>query len=174
MSFLAIFGSGKLEQKKLGSARIFASHYQLLICDDPSYRFPDDENWQTREKQLYAGNPRHRMIGTEADLNDHWVELWIAPDPPIAAEWDRVICVDFECQTKNVFVMSVIDNKPPIKSRLTNGNYSLFMATQNLGVDPVDIDTISLQTLETSLKKAEWHKLILVPRSHSRTGIIAP
>jgi len=65
-----------MEDQLLGAARVFASHYQIVVCDDPARTITDDENWD-REKaaQGFAGAPTFRMVGTDADLNDHWVEL---------------------------------------------------------------------------------------------------
>jgi hypothetical protein len=67
----------------LGAARIFAIHYQLGVCDDPSRPLADEENW-TRGRMLQgiAGAPAFRMVGTEADLNDPWIELYASDQPP--------------------------------------------------------------------------------------------
>jgi hypothetical protein len=68
----------------LGTAQIFAIHYQLVVCDDPSRPLADEENW-TREKMVqgFAGAPAFfRMVGTDADLNDHWIGLYASDQPP--------------------------------------------------------------------------------------------
>lgn len=43
----------------LGAARVFASHYQIVICDDPSRPLTDEENWSRKKSsQGFAGSPR--------------------------------------------------------------------------------------------------------------------
>jgi hypothetical protein len=145
----------------LGAARIFASHYQLVICDDPSRPLADEENW-TREKTLqgFAGAPAFRMVGTEADLNDHWVELYHSDQPPRFDEWQRVTCVHFRCSSREVYVMSVVDQQAPIAANVASGDYGVYVAGQNLGIDQrCKGETVRLIDEELAARKdLEWYR----------------
>jgi Competence protein J (ComJ) len=136
----------------LGKARIFASHYQFVVCDDPA-GFSDDENW-TDEKVArgFAGSARFRMIGTTADLNDHWIELVATDTPPSAHDWQRITCAPFRCETGQVHVMSIIDAEPAMSAAIGAGDYTLYAAAQNMGVDPDDRG-----------EGGEWYRVFLVP-----------
>jgi hypothetical protein len=84
------------------------------VCTDID-AFDENANWtKDSVKQGYAGTDTFRMIGTDADLNDHWVEAKLSSEPPPLADWHRVTCVSLENRTGQVHVMSVIDDVPPI------------------------------------------------------------
>ena len=76
--------------KTTAAARLFASHYQILVTDDPRRSFPDEATWDEEAmKRGYAGDARSRVFGTEADRNDHWVEVIICDASPVFADWER-------------------------------------------------------------------------------------
>jgi hypothetical protein len=157
----------------LGAARIFASHYQIVVCDNPSRPLADGENW-TREKSLqgFAGAPSFRMVGTEADLNDHWVELYASDQPPLFDEWQRVTGVHFRCSTGEIHVMSVVDQEAPIAAVIPKGNYAAYIAGQNLGIDLQSKgEKVRLTDEELAVRKdLEWYSIFLVPGIPSRIG----
>jgi hypothetical protein len=74
-----------MEEQLLGATRVFANHDQLAICDDPTRTVGDDENWND-EKVVrgFASSPTFRLVGAEAELNDHGVEL-------VPASWPAAI-----------------------------------------------------------------------------------
>jgi hypothetical protein len=103
----------------LGAARLFASYYQIVICDDPTRIVSDDENWSDKKMECgFAGSANFRLIGTEADLNVHWIELFASDEPPRIEDWQRVTCTHFRSSNGKVHVMSVIDNDPPISAEI--------------------------------------------------------
>jgi hypothetical protein len=118
-----------MAEVSLGAARIFASHYQIVVCDDPWRPLADEENWTPENfLQGFAGAPSFRMVGTEADRNDHWIELYASDQPPLLDEWQRVTCVHFRCSTGKVYVMSVIDQEAPVTADIPEGNYAVYVA----------------------------------------------
>ena len=157
----------------LGAARLFADHYQIIVCDDPSRPMTDEESW-TDEKvaQGFAGAPPFRMIKTEADLNDHWVELYASDQAPHFDDWQRVTCVHFRSSTGKVHVMSLIDQVPPISAEIARGDYAVYVAGQNLGIDQRSLgEDKRLSHAEIAARKdLEWYRIFLVPGSPSREG----
>lgn len=162
-----------MAQDLLAAARIFASNYQLVVCDDPSRPLADDENW-TREKSPlgFAGAPTFRMVGTEADRNDHWIELYASDKPPRLDEWQRVTCVHFRCLSGTAYVMSVIDQQAPIAANVASGEYAVYVAGQNLGIDQSSKgETVRLTDEELAARKdLEWYRIFLVPGVPGRVG----
>jgi hypothetical protein len=157
----------------LGAARLFASHYQIVVCDDPSRSMTQEENWNAEKvAQGFAGTPCFRMIGTEADLNDHWIELHAADEAPKFDNWQRVTCVHFRSSTGKVHVMSVIDHVPAISAEIARGNYSAYVAGQNLGIDLLSLgEDKRLSDAElASRKDVEWYGIFLVPGLPDREG----
>jgi hypothetical protein len=155
----------------LGAARLFASHYQFVICDDPSRMVADEENWSTSSRG-FAGRPQFRMIGTEADLNDHWVELCLSELSPSLDERERVICVHFRSEKGAVHLMSVVDAVPPITAAIVPGDYAAYVAGQNLGIDQLALgETAELSDAELAARKdLEWYRIFLVPGISAREG----
>jgi len=155
-----------MTQRLLGAARVFASHYQIVVCDNPRRPLGADENWDDEKtKQGFAGAPTFRMIGTQSDLNDHWVELVSSDQPPSPAEWQRITCVHFHSGSGRVHVMSVIDNDAVISADVERGDYAIYVAGQNLGIDQLSLgETAKLSDAELAERKdIEWYRLFLVP-----------
>lgn len=154
------------------AARIFASHYQLVICDDPA-AVTEAPNWTDGDVERgFAGNSHFRMVGTEADLNDHWVEVQRADAPPELEPWDRVTCVSLECATGRIHVMSVIDDEPTITLDVPKGTYSVYVAACNLGVDQNSLGEDAELTDEqlASRKDLEWYRIFIVRGTPNRVG----
>jgi hypothetical protein len=154
----------------LGAGRVFASHYQIVICDDLSRPLADEDNW-TPEKG-FAGDPSFRMVGTAADLNDHWIELYVSDQPPLFDEWQRVTCVHFRCSTGRVCVSSVVDQHASITGEIPNGNYAAYVAGQNIGVDLTSKgESVRPGDQELAVRKdLEWYRVFLVPGTPSHVG----
>jgi hypothetical protein len=155
-----------MEDQLLGAARVFASHYQIVVCDDPMRMVSDDENWNDEKvSRGFAGAPAFRMVSTEADMNDHWVEFVATSQPPSFDEWQRITCVYFQCSSGNVYVMSVVDNDPPISASIKPGDYSVYVAAKNLGIDLLSLgEDHQLSDAEIAVRKdIEWYRLFLVP-----------
>jgi hypothetical protein len=162
-----------MENQLLGAARIFASHYQLVVCDDPARPLGEDENWNDEKAARgFAGAPMFRMWGTEADLNDHWVELIAVNQPPSFNEWQRITCVHFRSGTGKVHVMSVVDSDPAISADIAPGDYAVYVAAQNLGVDQLSLgEDFKLTDVEIAARKdLEWYRLFLVPGKPETEG----
>lgn len=154
------------------AARIFASHYQIVICDDPA-AFTEETTWGDDDVERgFAGNPHYRMVGTEADLNDHWVEVQLCADPPPFDPWERVTCVSVLCSTGKLHVMSVIDAEPPITIDVPVGTYSAYVAGCNLGIDQGSLGEEKELTDEqlAQRKDLEWYRVFIVPGEPSQVG----
>jgi hypothetical protein len=162
-----------MAENPLGAARLFASHYQIVVCDDPSRPMTDEENWTDKKvAQGFAGAPPFRMIGTEADLNDHWVELYASDQAPRFDDWQRVTCVHFRSSTGKVHVMSVVDHVPAISAEIAKGDYAVYVAGQNLGIDQLSLgEDKKLSDAEIAARKdVEWYRIFLVSGLPSREG----
>jgi hypothetical protein len=162
-----------MPEVQLGAARLFASHYQIVVCDDPLRSVTEEENWAAaKTRQGFAGAPCFRMIGTEADLNDHWIELYTADEPPRLDDWQRVTCAHFQSSTGEVHIISVIDHVPVISADIAEGDYALYVAGQNLGVDQLRLgEDNRLSDAELAIRKdLEWYRLFLVPGAPAREG----
>ena len=155
-----------MEDRLLGAGRLFASHYQMVVCDDPSATISDDANWsKEKSSRGFAGTPTFRMVGTEADLNDHWVELVTTSKPPSSDEWQRITCVHFSSRNGNIHVMSVVDDRPLLSAEIEPGDYGIYVAAQNLGIDQLSLgENHMLTDSEISVRKdVEWYRLFIVP-----------
>jgi len=162
-----------MEDKQLGAARVFASHYQLVVCDDSTATIGDEENWNAEKvARGFAGAPIFRMVNTEADLNDHWVELVLVDQPPNFDEWQRITCVYFRSTSGRVHVMSVIDSEPIISADIEPGDYAVYFAGQNIGIDQSSLGEATKLTDDeiAARKDIEWYRLFLVPGKPDREG----
>lgn len=157
----------------LGAARLFASHYQFVVCDNPLKLLAEEENWNDEKVERgFAGTPCFRMIGTEADLNDHWIELFVSDEPPSLTDWQRVTCAHFHSPNGKVHVMSIIDQDPPIAAGIRPGDYALYVCGQNIGIDQLSLgEDHQLSDVELAARRdVEWYRIFLVPGEPSREG----
>jgi hypothetical protein len=157
------------------AGRVFASHYQIRICDDPARPIPEEANWnEPSVSRGFAGDPRTRLIGTEADLNDHWVELDVAGSPPNGSDWQRVTVVHFRSETGNLHVMSVVDEQPILSTHVGSGDFSIYVAGRNLGVDVLSLGEPGRLTDEDLAKRKdlEWYRIFVVPGAPQAEGRI--
>ncbi|GAB5387896.1 MAG: hypothetical protein Alpg2KO_08640 [Alphaproteobacteria bacterium] len=160
-------------QKLLAAGRIFASHHQFALCADPTEIIRDEDNWsEAKMAQGFAGSPSFRMIGTEAGLNDHWIELVASHEPPSKDQWQRITAVDFRCATGKAHVMSVMDDTPPISAEIPPGDYIAFIAGQNIGIDQSTLgEDAELTDAELSSRRdLEWYRIYLLRGKAELTG----
>jgi len=154
-----------MTQQFLGAARVFASNYQIVVCDDPSRPLSSHGNWDAAKfKRGFAGVPAFRMIGTEADRNDDGMELRASDQPRSPDEWQRITCVQFHSGSGRIHVMSVIDNNAAISADVERGDYAIYVAGQNLGIDQSSLgEKTKLSDAEIAERKdIEWYRLFLV------------
>jgi hypothetical protein len=158
----------------LGAARLFASHYQIVVCDDSSRPLSDEDNWDdTKIRRGFAGPHNFRMIGTEADLNDHWIELCASDAPPPFDDWERVTCVHFRSATGKVHVTSVVARDPAISADIGIGDYAVYVAGQNLGIDQLRLgEDAQLSDAQLAARSdLEWYRIfVVVPGVPDREG----
>ena len=153
--------------------RIFASHYQVLVCDDPLATLEDDENWNQESTQRgFADNQRSRLFRTEADLNDHWIEIVCATEPPNLDRWDSVMCANFNSTTGLVHIMSVLDDEPVLSIEVERGDYSLYFAGLNIGIDQLSLGEEHELTDEQLAQRMdlERYRVHLVPGHSNKVG----
>jgi hypothetical protein len=160
-------------EKHLGAGRVFASHYQIVVCDDPARGLGDGENWdEAAFEQGFVGGESFRLVRTQADLNDHWVELVASDTPPDPDHWDSVICVPFHSVTGQLHVMSVVTVAPDLSAEIGAGDFAVYVAGQNLGVDQFSLgedDELTDEQL-AARRDLEWYRLYVVPGAPPRVG----
>ena len=125
---------------RTAAGRVFASHYQIIISNSPSLEIPEDASWnEENSRRGYTGNSNIISFSTEADLNDHWVNVYTVQDVPNLSIYERVLLLPFTCPTGELHVMSVISLEPEMTIQFNPGNYSVYIASRNLGVDQLSL-----------------------------------
>jgi len=68
--------------------------------------------------------------------------------------------------------MSLIDQVPPITAEIAKGDYAVYVAGQNLGIDQLSVgEDEKLSDAEiAACKDAEWYRVFLVPGLPGREG----
>src|SRR5690349_19481234 len=71
-----------------------------------------------------------------------------------------------------VYVMSVIDQQAPIAANVASGDYAVYVAGRNLGIDQGSKGETALLTDEelAARKDLEWYRIFLVPGIPSCVG----
>lgn len=169
-----------MTESPLGAARVFASHYQIVITDDPTSHAGDSGLWSDADvAHGYSGTPRFRMIGTEADLNDHWVTLAKANTKPDVSRWQRIICCPVETVTGQIHVMGLMDDTAAMSAVVTPGVLTAYVCVQNVGIDQQTTGElqagthVGLTDAEISARHdLERYHIVLVPGAPEQTGML--
>jgi hypothetical protein len=68
--------------------------------------------------------------------------------------------------------MSLIDQVPPISAEIARGDYAVYVAGQNLGIDQHSLgEDKELSDAEIAARKdLEWYRIFLVPGLPGREG----
>ena len=153
----------------MNAGRVFASHYQFIVCDDPTRPIPADVDWSDEaRKRGFVGSAQKLFVATEADSNDHWVELTLASQPPDLTSWQRITAAPLRVATGAVHVLSVIDTEPRLTLNVPPGDYTVYIAGQNIGVDRSALGEegeISDEQLRLR-RDLEWYRLFIVPATY--------
>ncbi len=166
-------------ERVLCSGRVFASHYQFVLCEDPERPLADDENWtDALLVQGFAGAPEWRMIGTDADLNDHWIELALGEAAPDGDDWHRIVCCDFQTRSGAVHVMGLMDEDPAISAHVAPGPYAAYVCVLNPGIDQQTTGELEAGAPQLSDQELaarddlERYRVVLVSGAPVRTGVL--
>jgi hypothetical protein len=68
--------------------------------------------------------------------------------------------------------MSVVDDQPLLSAHIEPGDYGVYVAAQNLGIDQLSLgEDAKLTDSEISLRKdIEWYRLFIVPGKPETEG----
>jgi len=80
--------------------------------------------------------------------------------------------VHFSSRGGEIHVMSVVDDQPLLSAEIEPGDYAIYAATQNLGIDQLSLgEEGKLTDSELSLRKdIEWYRLFIVPGKPETEG----
>jgi len=144
-----------------------------MLTDSMSREITDDINWDDEKtKRGYAGDQHTILVGTEADLNDHWVDLYQADENPNYDEYQRVFSLHFSSETGNILISSVVDDEPEIEANIGKGEYTIYIAGKNLGVDQSSLEEEAELTDEEYKDRLdlERYSIFVVPGKPSIEG----
>lgn len=85
----------------LAEFRLFADHYQFFVydaavdpCPDSFYSDPDEKRSDIgSDRQGFVTNGTTICFGTDAHLNDHWVEVFSSVQVPDFGQAERIIAL---------------------------------------------------------------------------------
>ena len=151
---------------KVFSGRIFADHYQFYISDAKADLFEKSLDWMAddRAKRGYISNGKTVYIGTRADLNDHWLNVYLSDRQPDFDDCERALAFNIVIESGQIVIASPIDDIALID--ILAGDYVVYVLAYNLGVDQS-----SLNEADEDLNDAEFEQrtdlerygIVLVP-----------
>lgn len=130
--------------KLLTEFRIFADHYQFFVydssadpCPESFYTEPDNQRSDLGSyQQGYITNGRTICFGTEAHLNNHWIEVYLSEQLPDLAEAQRVLALPLQVDSGKVAITNLLNLGEPISEIVVpSGQYTVYLFAFNLGVD---------------------------------------
>lgn len=180
--------------KLMTEFRMFASYYQFYVhdgdseyCPESFYTEPDDRRTDIGSyRQGYLTNGRTIHFGTDADLNVHWVEVYLADHSPDFGKTERVIGLPLQVNSGKI-VISVLFSEPDPTTEvaLKPGTWTVYLLAFNLGSDQLferreprsdGNSEKDSKVLSDEQLKANWeferYQIILVPGMQTPIGVL--
>jgi hypothetical protein len=158
--------------KLLGHFRVFAGHYQFLLCDyeaDPLESLP---RWSAKEVEKgYIATHEAAFITSRANLNDVVISVALAKKPPTATECERELSFPLTVSSGKLLVTSLdgYQTRDSVVS-VPAGDYLVYVLSYNLGVDALstgEVKKLGWKRLSNRQRFArtdyEHHRVVLVP-----------
>ncbi|MBD2072347.1 hypothetical protein H6F86_00160 [Phormidium sp. FACHB-592] len=174
--------------------RISADHYLFFIYDtgvnpspDSFYSDPDEKRSDLGSyRQGYITNGRTICFGTDAHLNDHWIEVYASTQVPAFGKAERVIALPLRIDSGRVAITNLLYLTEPMKQVDINpGVWTVYLLAFNLGTDrlfnrgiprPESRSGKQLDQLTDDQLKANWeferYQIILVPGFQTPVGVL--
>jgi hypothetical protein len=153
---------------KILSRSIFADHYQFYVYDSTERWWETVADWSDESlRRGYLSSGRSIHLGTVADLNNHWLEVYLSSNIPDLDECERALAFNFSITSGILSILGLADEEES-KINVENGDYVLYILAFNLGVDCREMDDEKLEQM-TDIEK---YKIILVPGRINNEGVI--
>ncbi len=125
---------------KLFSGRIFADHYQFYISDAQADLFEKSLNWMADDhaKRGYISNGKTVYLGTRADSNDHWLNVYLSDRQPDFDDCAWALAFNIVIESGQIVIASPIEDIAWIDVPV--GNYVIYVLAYNLGVDQLSVN----------------------------------
>lgn len=156
--------------QQLFSGRIFADHYQFYLYDNYPAWWAEMPDWieNDHSRKGYICNGRTIYIGTQADSNNHWLEIYSSDRPPSFNQCERAIGLNIEVQSGELVFDTTLGNG--VSMRLEPGKYVAYILQFNLGEEEIDSYRLSDEEFfqRTDLER---YKIVLVPGTIKDEGV---
>jgi hypothetical protein len=158
--------------QKICAGRIFADHYQFSIFDvgvNSADNMPDWTEAETSDLG-YITNGRVIYVGTVADLNTHWIEIYLSDLPPDFDDCQKVLAINILVDSGAVIVEGMYQNFS-CRIDVNNGTYIVYILGYNLGVEIKTLIPITDEELERRTE-LERYKIVLVLGRTENEGML--
>jgi hypothetical protein len=153
---------------KILARSIFADHYQFYIYDSTEDYWKSLGDWPDgTSSRGYMSSERAVGIGTVADLNNHWLEVYLSNIAPDLEECARALAFNFSITSGILSILGLADEEES-KINIENGDYVLYILAYNLGVDCREMDDEKIE----QMTDIERYQIVLVPGRTENEGVI--
>ena len=162
---------------QLGRFRIFAGHYQFILCDSEADPLDDAPEWdRAATKRGYVAGEWVALIVSKATLNSIVVTVELATAAPADESAERHLTIPMDLPSGVLWVTSLDGLNEPNAVKLPPGRYSCHVLSYNLGVDQMSTGELlkpggdrRLTDLERFARTDyEHHRVVLVPQKSAK------
>ena len=140
--------------KKLFSGRIFTDHYQFYISDAKADLLEKSLDWMANDnaKREYISNGKTIYLGTRANLNDHWLNVYLSDRQPNFNDCERALAFNLTIESGQLVIASSIEDIALID--IPSEHYVVYILAYNLGVDQ-----LFLNEADEDLRDAQFEQM---------------
>ncbi len=164
---------------QLGRYRIFAGHYQFILCDSETEPLDDTPQWnKASTARGFVAGPSAAFIGVRAHLNNVVVAVELANAAPAIDGADRRLSIPLDLPSGRLWVTSLDGLNDPNVVTVPPGRRTCHVLSYNLGVDQMSTGEMLKSGGDRRLTDSErfartdyeHHRVVLVRRKHASRG----
>jgi hypothetical protein len=158
---------------QLGRFRIFAGHYQFILCDSEADPLDDAPQWdRAATNRGYVAGESVAIIVSKAALNNIVVAVELATAAPADESAERQLTIPMDLPSGELWVTSLDGLNEPNGVSLPPGRYSCHVLSYNLGADQMSTGELLKPGGDRQLTDRErfartdyeHHRVVLVPQ----------
>ncbi|BAU13300.1 hypothetical protein LEP3755_38390 [Leptolyngbya sp. NIES-3755] len=190
LSFPQLSSAKDKSMQLLAEFRLFADHYQFFVydaavdpCPESFYSDPDEKRSDLGSyRQGFVTNGTTICFGTDAHLNDHWIEVFSSVQIPDFGQAERVIALPLKVDSGKVGITNLLYLRKPVKEvTIDAGIWTVYLLAFSLGSDEfhnrgierpkLDSDRLTDEQLRNNWE-FERYRIVLVPGMQVPIGVL--
>lgn len=160
---------------KIYEGKILADYYQFYIFDASEKFWEDMPDWnEENARKGYISNGRTIYLGTMANLNYCWLEVYLSDCVPNFDACERALSININIASGKLGIATPTDRMASIS--VNSGSYIAYVLTFNLGVNKFTSCKTNEDFFNNNRREpradAEHYTIVLMPGNTQKERVV--